>query len=69
MQYIEIVKCFETDNGLNEDTPNLIFLKELFLLLVIDYLLVKVAVVGKLHDDAIWRNAYHRFLPSKKTSL
>lgn len=69
MKYIEIMKCFEADDGLNENTPNLIFLKELFLLLVVDYLLVEVTVVGKLHDDAIWADAYHRFLPSKKTSL
>ena len=69
MEYIEGVEGLESDYCLDEHTPNLTFLEEFFLLLVVDDLLVEVTVVGKLHDNAAYHTLYHRFLPSKKASL
>lgn len=42
----------ETDDCLNEYAPYFAFLEELFALLMVDDLLVKVAIVRELHDDA-----------------
>ena len=69
MENIEIVQRFEADYSLDEYTPYFIFLEEFLLLLVVNDLLVEVAVVSELHDDAICMDRYHKFLPSKKTSL
>lgn len=52
MQDVEGVEAAEAVEYLDEDIPNLFFFKELLLLLLLDDLLVEVAVVEKLHDDA-----------------
>jgi hypothetical protein len=36
---------------------------------VVDDLLVEVAIVRELHHDAACKCTYHKFLPSRKTSL
>jgi hypothetical protein len=48
------MQFFESGDCLDEDTPNLMLLKELLFLFVVDYLLVKVAIIGKLHDYAAY---------------
>lgn len=69
MQDVEVMQGLEADHRLDEHTPYLALLEELLPLLVVDDLLVEVAVVGKLHHDAAWEVHYHKFLPSRKTSL
>ena len=45
------------------------FLEQLFLFFMVDYLLVEISIVGELHYYAGLEGQYHRFLPSRKTSL
>jgi hypothetical protein len=52
VQDVERVETAEAVEYLDEDIPNLFFFEELLLLLLLDDLLVEVAVVEKLHDDA-----------------
>ena len=66
---IEGVESFESYDCLYENAPYLIFLEQFFLLFVVYYFLIKVAVICELHDDARYDMLYHRFLPSRKTSL
>lgn len=69
MQDVQSMQSFEADDGLYEHTPDLAFLEELLFLLAVDNLLVQIAVICELHDDAAYFKNYHRFLPSRKTSL
>lgn len=52
MQDAELMQSSESTDSLNESTPYLIFLKKFFFLFMIDYLLIEVTVVSKLHNDA-----------------
>lgn len=69
MKNAELVESSESTDGLDEGAPDLVFFKKFLLLLVVDNLLIEVAIVSELHDDAVWRQEYHRFLPSRKTYL
>ena len=51
MQNFELMQGLKPNDGLNQDAPDLVLLEELFLLFVVDYLLIEVAVIGKLHHD------------------
>lgn len=46
------MESFQPDDSLDEDAPNLALLEELLFLLVVDYLLIEISIVSKLHDDA-----------------
>lgn len=52
MQNFELVQHFESHNGLDKDTPDFMFFKEFLSFFVLYNLLVEVAVVCKLHDNA-----------------
>ena len=52
MKDLKLVQSFQPSDCLYEDTPYLLFLEELLLLFVVEYLLVKVTVICKLHHDA-----------------
>jgi hypothetical protein len=52
MKNIKRMESFQPDDSLNENAPNLTLFEELLFLLVIDYLLVKISIISKLHDDA-----------------
>jgi hypothetical protein len=60
---VEGVQGLESDNCLDEYAPDLALLEQLLALLMIDYLLVEVSIVGELHDDAASEVTYHKFLP------
>jgi len=58
MQYFEIMQSFETPRHLDRNAPNLFLSKfGAIFAMVIDFL-VKISIVGKLHDDAIWDKGY-----------
>lgn len=69
MQDIERMQRSESDHRLNQHAPYLALLEELLPLLALHNLLVEIPVVRKLHDDAAYPPPYHKFLPSRKTSL
>lgn len=69
MQNIEIVEAFEAEGDLDERPPDGLLVELGALLLVGDYLLVEVAVIEKLHDDAEWLGRYQRELDSMKECL
>lgn len=52
MKNIKRMESFQPDDSLDEDAPNLALLEELLFLLVVDYLLIEISIVSKLHDDA-----------------
>lgn len=52
MQNFELVQHFESHNGLDKDTPDFMFFKEFLSFFVLYNLLVEVAVVCELHDNA-----------------
>ncbi len=52
MQDIEVMEAFEAEGDLNEGLPNVPFLEILFVFLLIKYLLIQVAIIGKLHHYA-----------------
>jgi len=60
---IESVEHLEAVEGLYEYAPDVVLLEDLLLLLGVGYLLVEVAIVRELHDDATLQLQYHRFLP------
>ena len=69
MKNFELVQSFESCNCLDEYTPYLVLLEKFLLFFMLDNLLVEVTVIRKLHHYAISTHTYHRFLPSKNTSL
>ena len=69
MKDVEVMQGLESDHSLDKNGPNLAFLEQLLPLLVVDDLLVEVAIVRELHHDAACKCTYHKFLPSRKTSL
>ena len=52
MENIEFVEVSESDDDLNENSPDFGFLEEVFLFFVVDDFLVEISVIGELHDDA-----------------
>ena len=52
MQNVKCVETLESMQDLYQDIPYFLLLEELLLFLLLYNLLVKVAVVEKLHDDA-----------------
>lgn len=52
-----------------EGFPDMILLEVLVFLFMFCDIVVEVAIVGELHDDADWRGEYHRLLPSRKAYL
>lgn len=52
MQYFELMQHFEPDDCLDEHTPNFMLLEELLSFFVVYNLLVEVAIVCELHDNA-----------------
>ena len=52
MHHVEIMQSFQTINHLDDQLPNFIFLKVLFVLLVLLNLLEQIAVISVLHDNA-----------------
>lgn len=62
MQYFKIMQSLESSGNLNSDAPNFIF-SELSAAfgMIIDFI-VKISVVGKLHDDATWEEKYYKKL-------
>lgn len=69
MQDIERVQGPQPNHGLDEHAPNLALLEQLLPLLAVHDLLVEIPVIRELHDDAKCLTSYHKFLPSRKTSL
>lgn len=63
MQNVQVVQSLQSNHSLNQHAPNLTFLEEIFFFLMIYYLLIEVAVVCKLHDNAEYLLSYHKFLP------
>jgi hypothetical protein len=53
MQNFEIVQGFQAFHNLDEDIPDIGFVKHLILFLLLNDLLVEVAIVGELHHDAV----------------
>lgn len=52
MKNIEVVETLEPQGDLNEGFPDETFLEKLLILLLGQYLLVEVSIVGKLHHYA-----------------
>lgn len=52
MKDIELMKAPETKKYLNKNIPYLFFIEKLFLFFVLNNLLIEIAVIEKLHDDA-----------------
>ena len=69
MQNLEIVQFLEASKHIDNEPPNVIFLKEFFLLLIFRYFMVKVSIIGELHHNALSIKNYQRLFPSKKASL
>jgi hypothetical protein len=69
MEDVVGVQPSEPEEHLDEHVPDLLLSEEQFGFLVLDDLLVQVAIVSELHDDAELVGGYQRFLPSRKTSL
>lgn len=69
MEDVKVVEGLESQHGLDEHAPDLALLEQLLPLLVLDDLLVEVAIICEFHHDAAWPIPYHKFLPSRKTSL
>lgn len=69
MEDVEVVQCLQSQHCLDEDAPDLALLEQFLPLLVLHDLLIQIPIVGELHDDAAYAHPYHRFLPSRKTSL
>lgn len=63
MQNVQVVQSLQSNHGLNQHTPNLTLLKEILFFLMIYDLLIEVAIVCKLHNDAKYLLSYHKFLP------
>lgn len=55
---------FEANDSLYQDTPNLMLFEELFLLFMVNYLLIEITVIGKLHHNTeILSLEEHLFVP------
>lgn len=52
MKNVESMEGTHAADGLYEYAPYLIFFEELFLLFMVDNLLIKVTIIGILHDYA-----------------
>lgn len=52
MQNIESVEGLETDDGLDEDAPDLIFFKKFACVLMLKNFLIKVSIIGVFHYNA-----------------
>lgn len=52
MKDVELMEAPETKKYLNKNIPYLFFIKELFLFFMFNNLLIEIAIIEKLHDDA-----------------
>ena len=66
MQNFEIVEIAETIKYLYKDGPNLFFRKELFFGFLLDYLLIEVSVVKKLHNNTKVKKSVPEIFPLKE---
>jgi hypothetical protein len=56
------MQFLESECDVYEGPPDVVLIEEGLLLLVRDDLLIEVAIVGVLHDDAAWGRTYQREL-------
>lgn len=69
MKDIKVMKFLKPQRNLNERPPDRLLVEHGFLLLVLNDLLVEIAIVGELHDDAACRHPYHSEFDSMKACL
>jgi hypothetical protein len=69
MEDVKIMESLEAKGDLDERLPDGALLKLSGGLLMGNDLLVEVAVIEKLHDDAAWWGSYQRELASMKECL
>lgn len=57
------MELFESSYDVNDDLPDVILIEVFLLFLLLGNLVVKIAVVCKLHHDASLLFIYHKLLP------
>lgn len=69
MKNIMRMQRFQSQQSLYQNIPDFFFLEQNFLFFMVNNFLIKIAIIGKLHDYAELSICYHKFLFSKNTSL
>lgn len=52
MQNIQLMQTFQSHNNMYQYFPNIFLIENSISFLMTDYLLIEIAIVRKLHDDA-----------------